>query len=266
MALSEVYIDESYDSKGPPVLCLAGYVYRKREVTEFTREWSRYLKERGLPYFHMSECAHGQGIFKGRDDADEVARSLIGRTVKSTAFGFAVMVNEDDYSRLVKPREMMPTAYAFALMACLVQVRKWQEKNSCLGPTAYFFEEGHQHAGDAHAFLSWMFESERVKHLYGYSGHAFIKKETPALHPADMLAWQWRLEASRRADPQRTRKPRRDFEALIRPTDLLADYNLQTLHELNGVLQEGEVERHRLIQEALVTGVVPPLPVIKGFP
>jgi hypothetical protein len=258
VTFTEVYIDESYRDGGPPILCLAGYVYLKDEAAKFSRSWAEYLALKGLPYFHMSECNAKKKNFKDRTDTDEIGRELIRRIKESTAFGFGVTVNEDDYAKHVQPREGLPmSAYAFALASCMTMVRKWKERSGITGPTAFFFEEGHKSQGEANNFITWLFESERLRRLYGYSGHAFVLKETPGLHPADMLAWHWSLEVMRQHEATRTFPPRQDLIALLRPTDMVQDYTLRDMREMESTLTQSEQERARIIREALATGVVP---------
>jgi hypothetical protein len=255
VTFSEVYIDESYDDQEPPLLVVGGYLSEKRKAADFSRKWAAYLERKGLPYFHMSECAHAAGPFEGKD-CDAVARELIRRTRASTEFGFAVAINEHDYTELVGPRDGMKSAYGFALMMCMNHVRNWKERNGFGGPTAFFFEEGHKHQGDAHAWLTWMLKSDALRAAIGYSGHAFLPKPTPGLHPADNLAWHWRLESKRRYQADRIR-PRRDFLALRRPTDMLAEVSRQRLEEFAATLKRGEIYRDGAIRLALETGSMP---------
>jgi hypothetical protein len=248
VAITQVFIDESYDDKQPPILCVAGYVYRKMRAVEFGREWGQYLRLKELPYFHMSECAHRDGIFKGRSDTVAIAKRLIELTRSKTAYGFAVTVDEEAYARVVQPREGMPSAYAFALKSCIGMVKNWKERSHATGPTSFFFEEGHKHQKDANNFLSWLFSSEEIKAKYGYAGHAFVPKETPAMHPADFLAWNSRLEAKRQYDPLR-RPPRKDLLAVLRDHDQVRDYKLADLIRLEAALKDLEVKRHRTRDE-----------------
>ncbi len=60
VALVEMYADES-ESGG--VLAVAAYVYTKEQAFALQQEWTPLLTEYGLPYFRMSECAHGNGVF-----------------------------------------------------------------------------------------------------------------------------------------------------------------------------------------------------------
>jgi hypothetical protein len=243
VAFTEVYLDESYDDRnGSPLLCVAGYVFTKSKAKEFSRKWAAYLERKGLPYFHMSECAHGNGVFKGKD-CDGIARELIRRTRQDTEFGVAITINEGDYAELVGKRDGMRSAYAFALMMCMHHVANWRQRTGARGQTAFFFESGHKHQNDANEWISWMVGSPLLQGALQYSGHAFVPKVTPGLHPADNLAWHWRLETSRRQDPNRTRPIRGDLRALMRDGDVYGDVSRARLEQFAADLEVRELER-----------------------
>lgn len=257
VAVSEAYFDESYDHRGPPILCVAGYAFRKSKAIAFSREWSKYLRSKGLPYFHMIECAHGNGVFKDRGDCDDVARELIRLTHKYAGCGIAVAVNTEEYARILGPRPEMPSAYAFALLAVVTHIQRWKERDGG-GRISFFFEQGHQHQGDAHRFFDWLFDSPHVVARHGYTGHSFVPKETPGVHPADFLAWHWQLESKRARQPDR--KPmRKDLIALGegRPNDRLFTYEAHHLERLAELMREAEERRAEIIGEAERTGRLP---------
>ena len=239
-----------------PLLCVAGYVFTKRKAREFGRKWSAYLTRKGLPYFHMSECAHGAGVFKGKD-CDGIARELIRRTRQDAEFGFAVVVNESDYDELIAPHEGLRSAYAFALAMGVHHVALWRERAGQRGETAFFFENGHRHQTDANGFLTWLLGNEALRSRVGYTSHAFVPKATPALHPADNLAWHWRLEVSRSKVQPRRYPMRGDFKALLRPGDIYAELTRERMVEFSDLLRGQASEREARIKIALETGVMP---------
>ena len=112
VAISEAYFDESYEDRSPRILCVAGYLFRKSRAVQFGQEWSRFLRKKGLPYFHANECAHSAGVFKGRSDNDEVSRKLIALTTAKTELSVTVAIDQDAYDEVFKDRRIMPTPYA----------------------------------------------------------------------------------------------------------------------------------------------------------
>src|SRR5690348_16449644 len=68
IVLVETAFDESGTHQESPILCVAGYIMEKGHAQELNGEWNEVLNWKELPhpleYFHMSDCAHGNGIFK----------------------------------------------------------------------------------------------------------------------------------------------------------------------------------------------------------
>jgi hypothetical protein len=231
VTLSEAYFDESYEDRSPRVLCIAGYVFRKSKAQAFGKAWSAYLRSNGLPYFHANEAAHRDGVFDGWTDEqiDVVSRKLIAMTKEYTDFGVAVAVDQDEYEKICTGHVMFPTAYAFVLMNCLYRIAHWRIRASVSAPTAYFFEQGHKHSDDAHRFLSFMAAGDDFPARTGYRAHGFLPKETPHLHPGDLLAWLWRLHAARLLKNETRWRTRQDLLALKRPKDDFVIFQRPTL-------------------------------------
>src|SRR5437660_1097462 len=82
----QAFFDESGSHSGAPILCLAGYIFRKSEAIKLGHEWRKVLRRKGLPYFRMSECAHGNGPFANltKPERIEVATRMID-IIKSRA-------------------------------------------------------------------------------------------------------------------------------------------------------------------------------------
>jgi len=260
VALAEIYTDESYfGAEGERLFCIAGYIFKRRRALEFDAKWGKYLHRKGLPYFHMQECNSKTEAFADRDDTVEIATKLLNLTREYTEYGFAVTVREDEYLRTAGQCEGMPkTAYGFAMFAALTQARRWLERKMPGARTAYFYEQGGPDERDAKLFLEWMFESEQIQAKYGFLTHAPMPKATPCLHPADFLAWHWRLELWKREQADRKSGVRKDFELLVRPHDSALDYDLPNLERLERELQQREQLRKQTLADlhATVEGMV----------
>ena len=221
VTIAEAYFDESYEDDGPRVLCVAGYVFRKSKALEFGKTWSAYLRAKGLPYFHANECAHACGVFEGRDDTDQIARRLIALTKEKADFGVAVAVDRNAFAEVFTDTKIVwPSPYAFALTNCLYSMAHWRMEMHRTSPTAFFFEQGHEHADDAHRYLRFLLKSDDFAPRLGYHSHGFVPKVTPQVQPADLLAWLWRLQYSRVLSKS-TRPWRADLTAMKRPRDRL---------------------------------------------
>lgn len=255
VTVSEAFFDESYQDKGPRILCVAGYVFRKSHSIEFRKKWSAYLKRKGLPYFHANECAHKTRNFKGRTDSDEVSRKLISLTKKYSDFGVAVAVNRDQYEAICTDHKMFPSVYAFVLTNCLYQIAHWRIYNQRTEPTAFYFEQGHQHQNDADKFLSFMLRDDDLARRIGYRSHAFVPKDTPQVQSADLLAWLWRLHAVRKSsnDPKPDRK---DLIELNRPSDQFITFERDALERFRDSVLASTPEVNTIVQAmALIYGL-----------
>jgi hypothetical protein len=221
VTIANAYFDESYDDAGPRTLCVAGYYFSTAGALEFGRLWSRYLRSKGLPYFHANEAAHRDGVFSGwsNEDIGAVARKLIALTKEYSSFGVACSLDQTVYEDVCQGHRMFPTPYAYALTNCLYGIAIWRERAGRSSSTAFYFEQGHSHADDAHKFLSFMLKGDELPGRIGYRSHAFVSKDTPQVQAGDLLAWLWRLHTGRLSRGDATRPMRKDLQALMRPQD-----------------------------------------------
>ena len=63
--MMEAYFDESGTHRDSPLMCVTGYIIDADQCRRFQTEWDEVLSKYGVPYFHMSDCAHGTGVFAG---------------------------------------------------------------------------------------------------------------------------------------------------------------------------------------------------------
>ena len=156
------------------------------------------MRWKKLPYFHMVDCAHGNGPFKNltKDERIVVATRMI-EIIKSYAFqGIAVTVNAAEFDavmlRYPAIKDVYKTAYAFCAHTILAGVSAWIGANPRVAHMAYFFEAGHESAPQADYIMHQMFQQPPLRAEFRYVGHEFVeKKESAAVQAADLLAWQW---------------------------------------------------------------------------
>jgi hypothetical protein len=239
----EVYVDESGSHEGSPLLCNAGYVFKKQSAIDFDGQWKADLKEADLEYFRMSACAGGGEPFEDKTMPERIAieTKLIELTKRSTAYGFAVTLNEAEYDAIVPKTDQLGSAYSYCLRMCLVAVRAWAEHAKFNGDIAYFFESGHRHQAEANAIMDMIFRDPGHRARYRYAAHAFAdKKKARPLQAADLLAWQWRNDALRKRAQRNV--SRKDCVALIRPDkDYVMDFNAERLTELSALIRNGKI-------------------------
>src|SRR4051812_20337339 len=83
-------------------------------------------------YFHMTDCTHLQGHYKGWSREATIAHEtlLIELTRRYSSFGFAVCINEDEYRSNIGAVDADParTPYGFLLTSCLSAVKTWADR------------------------------------------------------------------------------------------------------------------------------------------
>jgi len=249
VALAEVYIDESGSHGGSPVLCVGGYVFRKREAREFTREWGKRLAREELAFWHTNPAAQGHGSFPFTPAeawpgprVDKLQRALIGRVRKQASFGFAITVNEPEYQALVPAHPDLGGAYSFCLRNCLIAVRSWCDRVGFQGRIAYFFEAGHADAAEADEIMRRVFKEPRLQETYRYASHTFADKRCALpLQAADLLAWHWHTDSKRRRAG--IFKSRQDCIALVSNADCeVMDWTSERLHDLALGVRSGRIQ------------------------
>ncbi|MFO1018220.1 MAG: hypothetical protein U1E03_11520 [Hyphomonadaceae bacterium] len=211
----QAYFDESYGPDG--LLCVAGYVFTKAGVRGITGEWGNMLRRYKLPYFRMSDCAHGKGVFAniGRETRDKIAREAIRMATHYSGFGVAATISEHEFNEKVPegPYIGNARAYEFAVWNCLMGVRQFMRDAEYKGKAAYFFEAGHRSQSAANRLMNSLFESPNMRAEYRYLSHTFVAKEAGApIQAADLLAWQFYQDRRRELAGDKRRK---DMEALM---------------------------------------------------
>ena len=122
-----MYSDESVNGN---FITVAGYLYTKKHVQKLKKEWDPILKKYDLPYFHMTDCAHGNGAFKSMRDEERVKiqTQLFKLLKKHKSVRFAVSFDK-------RPSYLLPsslnigikqiTPYSFCAYWILVHARNW---------------------------------------------------------------------------------------------------------------------------------------------
>jgi hypothetical protein len=220
MIEAQAYFDESGSHGDSPILCVAGYIFRKSEALKLGREWRRVLRWKQLPYFRMVECAHGNGPFANlrKDERVTVQTKLIDAIKRHALQGVAITIDPAEYASfpkrmpLAKPG-LYDDAYSFCTQVIMTGVSVFIERNPQVGRMAYFFEAGHASAPQADQIMRLMLAQPRVKEQFRYAGHAFVeKRDSPQIQAADLLAWQWYTDRRHVAEGRPRRK---DCDSLL---------------------------------------------------
>jgi hypothetical protein len=209
----EAYFDESGSHAGAPVLCVAGYIFEKPKAIALTDEWNGVLRARNLPYFHMVECAHGNGPFAklAKSDRIQLVARMIQLIKQYSVQGIAVTVNSKEFEQLMPKHPIIGTPYTFCAQIILAGIRGWIEYGIRAGfpidDMAYIFESGHRSQAEANRLMNTLFTNRRARAALKYAGHVFIRKETaPPVQAADLLAWQWYTDKRHQLEGRPRRK------------------------------------------------------------
>ncbi len=200
----EAYFDES--GKGD-TLAVAGYVYGPLDAGRITTSLRRSF---GGKVFHANKVSACEGDFLGltRKESDKYFRRMCQVIVQHAVFGFVVSCNPKIVAKNKVQVDGYKTAYTFLLHTGMSLVKWWLEHNKMSGPVAYFFENGHRHAGDAARFLDR--RSKQLPSLYMHHSHTFIdKKDAPPLWTADWLAWEWTKHVEETLERTGMERPKR---------------------------------------------------------
>ena len=214
--LVEAYFDESYGTKPERLLCVAGYLIESESAKLLAKDWQEVLDWKGLPYFHMVECAHGNGPYKSltKQERIMVVSRMIGNIKRHAFQGLACAMNVAQFEKLMPDHPLIGSPYTFCAHVILGGVQNWAATTNYKGDIAYFFEAGHASQQEANQIMNKVFAHPKLKHESRYAAHAFVDKTKMAgIQAADLLAWQYYTDVRRRIEGKRER--RKDFASLI---------------------------------------------------
>lgn len=213
VALAEAYFDDSGAPDEPFPMCLGGYVFKPGMANALAPEWKAMLDLRGLDYFRMSECAHGEGQFArlSAHERDEVAREAIALTIKYADRGVAISIDAEVAADM-RGGSIWGNTYSFLCGQTVFAIQQWAHQIGFDGDVAYFFESGTKGYAQAIEALGLIQQSDGER-KYRIGSVALVdKKKSAAVQCADLIAWHWLQQNKRWAAGKSGR--RADFKAL----------------------------------------------------
>jgi hypothetical protein len=176
----EAYFDESGTHAGAPLMCVAGYLFSSDQASKGRQEWDAVLERYGVPYFHMTDCAHGAGVFKriSKPVRAEICRTLIELIKLRAELGITVSVREADYIELM-PSDVHVDPYSFCVSHCMQGVVAWASKYNYSGRVSCFFESGHKNENIANHLISWLTTITPIAAGFRYHSHSFVATMEP---------------------------------------------------------------------------------------
>jgi hypothetical protein len=215
MTFAEGYFDETETSGPRSVFAVAGILFRKEAAIRHASAWRGMLDKWSLPYFHMTDCALGERVFKemsapDRDTAAREAIAIIRNTASAYVYATVEVSTLSDEARILT---FLGGPYEWCALSILPSVARWCERNPDVNAVAYFFESGAKGQANAAYRIAEMLEVDDFKAQCRYAGMAFVEKEkSPGVQAADIVAWHAGKDAKRAFAGEPRRK---DFAALV---------------------------------------------------
>ena len=117
------YFDESGTNPGDAYLTVAGYLSTQDRWDAFHVEWSAALKEYGLPFFHMTDCANGAPPYDrwAKEERWAMQQRMFRILSGHALCGMGCAVSIESYNRLVSPAAdaKFPGPYGLAVRLML---------------------------------------------------------------------------------------------------------------------------------------------------
>jgi hypothetical protein len=242
VALVEMYADES-ESGG--VLTVAAYVYTKDEALALEAEWNPLLVEYGLPYFHMSECAHGNGIFAkfNKHERIKIQTRFFDALKRHVFCGLAVsyeLVHSHLLPSAIEIGAKQLTPYTFCCYYLLHNARAQVAKNHPDAKIAYFFEAGATHQSQANHLLASLYKNDYTNGFFKFASFSFVPKEHSAgIQTGDIFAWQWGKSIKDRDEGKN--KVRADLRSLMDRKHYATRFDAETIHDFLRVIDPTRV-------------------------
>lgn len=220
-------------------LGVGGYLFRKKHVRPFEKQWRAMLRKHDLDHFHMTDCnaSPPQGPFAGMDkaDCDDAARMAIDAIKGHATYGMSTAVKISDFYEIMGPKSLMTNPFSLCAFTVLTHCAQWANVYDPQARIAYVFEAGDEHQADANKIIQSIADTPERRAKYHYETHAFVpKRSSMPTQAADILAWhickQWERE-QRGID-----RMRGDFlaltEAITTTKNMLSRDRLEALLEI----------------------------------
>ena len=215
MSSAEFYFDETTTEGARSVFAVAGGVFSKENVIKQSNAWRSMLERWALPYFHMTDCANGNGAYANltateRDKAAREAIAIIRDTISAFLY---VTVEVSVFDAEIGPLRYFGGPYEWCAFSAVQAASMWCEANPDMNSVHYYFESGANGQANAAYRIKEMMEADEIKKACCFGGVSFVRKETsPAVQAADLIVWHAGKDAKRAFAGQERRK---DFLAII---------------------------------------------------
>jgi hypothetical protein len=247
LAVWEAYIDESGDESSDQVFVLAGYLFRSSEAIHAREKWGRALRRVNVPYFHMVDCAHGNGLYRNIDKQKRewLARRCIDIIKDHAEIGIAFVINSAKWFPSQGNKEF-DNAYGQTAMHIFTYFASFIKALDTDPVFHITFESGHSTQSLARnaiyngIFLDKIFPNEKEP-IINFKG----KEEDILLQCADLVAWQTAKYVKDAIKGKNN--PRADFKSLVE-----LDHDLYFFYLNNNIINTYRDRSLRANEEFLI--------------
>lgn len=182
---------------------MAGYVARNDQWISFEIEWKQALAEFGIPFFHMSEFAAKQSIYRRWSVAEREARyeRLVNIINRHTVCSIGIIISRIDYAAAMGAiAPTMPSGiYGYIFRAFPIAVGMMLARKGYADPQiVYVLDRGRGIGPEIGLMDKMMMELDEIAHEHGkelnplgyLSARTEDKQRFVPLQAADILAYQ----------------------------------------------------------------------------
>ena len=210
----QAFFDETGGDETKDLTAVAGFVYDKAGLAEFTNAWEPQVQELAGSY-RTSSCNAGAAPFSPPNWPDWRRQNLIDSLTNLTSdhalAGFVVATRKCDFEDALENgpgiAKLIDSPYALCLMGVLSLVSHWTSETAAATKVYCRFEDGGYHQKETQELVG-RFRSNPDTQTYYFSitdcsWHP--KAEFPAFCSADLLAWEWQRNVLRSPNQWTTR-------------------------------------------------------------
>lgn len=220
--LLHAYYDDSRSD--PDVMSVGGFIANTADWDgEFSEKWERFLAERGLDYFRMSEYEFGGNppySEWSKNERIQYLQYLIGLIRQTVRVAIFAGLSLEDFRRSadeIRRTIGITNPYHFCALHIVVETSAWQldTRKDPWRPMNFVFELGSEGKGDlldTFGRLSATFPDD-----FGHeNAYIFAPKKLPGLQAADIMAYE-AMKQARRVFGLDDLPPRKSLMALLAP-------------------------------------------------
>jgi Protein of unknown function (DUF3800) len=218
------YLDESGTHDGSDVISVAGYIATTHTWDAFSDEWNEFLKREGLSFFHSVDCAAGQRAFKGMKSQERmrINREAIEIITKYPLVAIGLAVSGPYIRRLheewaiLRQAKIEMVGYVFCYGKLLFTIGNYMRRIQPNDVITLTLESLPEMAG----WVADIFEGEMendlsfLKRYFACPPEFRPKLGFPPIQAADVLAYEFTLEARRHFNTQQLYRSRFSWKAL----------------------------------------------------